>query len=44
MLPRSWKPTMDLVAWFGGTYERHPDVSIYISLFKDGVWVPSYGG
>ncbi len=27
-----------LVAWFGGTYERHPDVSIYTSRFKDGAW------
>lgn len=27
-----------LAAWFGGTYERHPDVSIYTSRLKDGVW------
>jgi alpha-L-fucosidase len=27
-----------LAAWFGGTYERHPDVSIYTSKFKDGKW------
>lgn len=27
-----------LVAWFGGTYERHPDVSIYTSYKKNGVW------
>lgn len=27
-----------LVAWFGGTYEKHPDVSIYTSRFKDGKW------
>ncbi|WP_428305763.1 sialidase family protein [Lacipirellula sp.] len=27
-----------LGAWFGGTYERHPDVAIYTSRFKDGKW------
>lgn len=27
-----------LAAWFGGTYERHPDVSIYTSRLKDGQW------
>jgi alpha-L-fucosidase len=27
-----------LAAWFGGTYERHPDVCIYTSEFKDGKW------
>ncbi len=27
-----------LVAWFGGTYERHPDVCIYTSRLKNGVW------
>lgn len=27
-----------LAAWFGGTYERHPDVSIYTSRFEDGQW------
>jgi|AGTN01.1.fsa_nt_gi Predicted neuraminidase (sialidase) len=27
-----------LAAWFGGTYERHPDVSIYTSRFRDGAW------
>lgn len=27
-----------LAAWFGGSYERHPDVSIYTSRFKDGKW------
>jgi len=27
-----------LAAWFGGTYEKHPDVSIYTSRFKDGRW------
>ncbi|MBB6324684.1 alpha-L-fucosidase [Algoriphagus iocasae] len=27
-----------LASWFGGSYERHPDVSIYTSLLKDGKW------
>jgi predicted neuraminidase len=27
-----------LAAWFGGTYERHPDVSIYTSVLKNGTW------
>ncbi|MDR0698386.1 MAG: exo-alpha-sialidase, partial [Tannerella sp.] len=27
-----------LAAWFGGTYERHPDVCIYTSEWKDGKW------
>ncbi len=27
-----------LAAWFGGSYERHPDVSIYTSRLKDGQW------
>lgn len=27
-----------LASWFGGTYERHPDVSIYTSLLKNGTW------
>tara|TARA_R110002020_G_scaffold114593_4_gene263610 strand:- start:84 stop:1136 length:1053 start_codon:yes stop_codon:yes gene_type:complete len=27
-----------LAAWFGGPYERHPEVSIYASLKKDGKW------
>ena len=27
-----------LAAWFGGTYERHPDVSIYASHRKNGGW------
>ncbi|MDD4516741.1 sialidase family protein [Massilibacteroides sp.] len=27
-----------LAAWFGGSYERHPDVSIYSSRFKNGQW------
>lgn len=29
-----------LAAWFGGTYERHPDVAIYTSLRKNGNWSP----
>ena len=27
-----------LASWFGGTYERNPDVCIYTSLLKDGNW------
>lgn len=27
-----------LASWFGGSYERHPDVSIYTSLLKNGTW------
>tara|TARA_R110002020_G_scaffold139611_3_gene310577 strand:+ start:292 stop:1293 length:1002 start_codon:yes stop_codon:yes gene_type:complete len=27
-----------LASWFGGTYERHPDVSIYTSLLSSGNW------
>lgn len=27
-----------LAAWFGGTHEKHPDVCIYTSAFKDGKW------
>jgi len=27
-----------VAAWFGGTYERHPDVCIYVSLNRDGDW------
>jgi len=27
-----------LAAWFGGTYERHPDVGIWISSFENGKW------
>ena len=27
-----------LASWFGGKYERHPDVSIYTSLLADGKW------
>jgi predicted neuraminidase len=28
-----------LTAWIGGTYERHPDVSIYTSHRKNGGWI-----
>jgi len=27
-----------VAAWFGGTEEKHPDVGIWISRFRDGVW------
>ena len=27
-----------LAAWFGGTYERHPDVNIYTSSLQKGTW------
>ncbi|MBN3520268.1 exo-alpha-sialidase [Algoriphagus lutimaris] len=27
-----------LASWFGGQYERHPDVSIYTSMLKDDTW------
>ena len=27
-----------LAAWFGGTYERHPDVNIYTSHLRKGTW------
>ena len=27
-----------LASWFGGTHERHEDVSIYTSLYADGKW------
>lgn len=27
-----------LAAWFGGTYEKHPDVSIYTALLKNDKW------
>jgi alpha-L-fucosidase len=27
-----------IAGWFGGTHERHPDVSIYISLRKNNSW------
>lgn len=27
-----------LASWFGGQYERHPDVSIYTSMLQDNTW------
>ncbi len=27
-----------MASWFGGTYERHPDVSIYTSVLENGTW------
>lgn len=27
-----------LASWFGGTYERHPDVNIYTARLTDGSW------
>jgi predicted neuraminidase len=29
-----------LAAWFGGTYERHPDVGIWVSHYQQGKWSP----
>ena len=29
-----------VTAFFGGTYERHPDVCIYISRLVNGIWTP----
>ena len=29
-----------IAAWFGGTYERHPDVCIYTSHLVNGQWTP----
>ncbi|NLE43131.1 MAG: exo-alpha-sialidase [Chloroflexi bacterium] len=29
-----------LAAWFGGTYEGHPDVAIWTSTFDHGEWSP----
>jgi predicted neuraminidase len=29
-----------VAAWFGGTYERHPDVCIYVSRQEAGRWTP----
>jgi predicted neuraminidase len=30
-----------VAAWFGGTRERHPDVTIRVSRLVDGKWTPS---
>ncbi len=30
-----------VAAWFGGTYERHPDVGIWVSRHVDGAWSES---
>ncbi|MFC0877287.1 exo-alpha-sialidase [Saccharicrinis sp. FJH2] len=30
-----------VAAWFGGTYERHPDVTIRFSKYKNGKWSKS---
>lgn len=27
-----------IAAWFGGSYEKHPDVGIWVSRFTDGKW------
>lgn len=27
-----------VAAWFGGTYEKHPDVAIWLSYFQNGTW------
>jgi predicted neuraminidase len=29
-----------VTAWFGGTYEKHPDVGIWVSRHPDGSWSP----
>jgi predicted neuraminidase len=29
-----------IAAWFGGTHERHPDVCIWTSHYRDGRWTP----
>lgn len=31
-------PSGIMASWFGGTYERHPDVSIYTSKLSGGTW------
>jgi predicted neuraminidase len=30
-----------LAAWFGGTREQHPDVSIYVARRENGKWLPA---
>lgn len=34
-------PTGLVAAWFGGTYEKHPDVGIWVSRHENGQWTPS---
>ncbi len=29
-----------VTAWFGGSYEKHPDVGIWVSYEADGAWSP----
>ncbi len=29
-----------MASWFGGTHERHPDVGIWVSHYRDGKWSP----
>lgn len=31
-------PSGLVAAWFGGTHEKHPDVGIWVSVFRDGKW------
>lgn len=31
-------PSGIMASWFGGTYEKHPDVSIYTSVLSNGIW------
>ncbi len=31
-------PSGIMASWFGGTHERHPDVSIYTSKLSNGTW------
>jgi predicted neuraminidase len=30
-----------VAAWFGGTYEKHPDVGIWLSRYEKNAWTPS---
>lgn len=30
-----------LASWFGGTREQHPDVSIYVARWANGMWQPA---
>ncbi|MBU6387107.1 MAG: glycoside hydrolase [Planctomycetes bacterium] len=31
-------PSGLISAWFGGTHEKHPDVGIWVSMFRSGKW------